>query len=115
MNLRGTILLCLLLAMLIFTACGQSEAPLTDAEPLVSDEPTVAAIAEATAPTQPQEIVEESESTEEVEENEEPTPIPTPEATSENCLACHGDKEQLIETASPEPEETESSESSGVG
>ena len=62
-----------------------------------------------------EELVDEPVESEEATVTEESTVEPVSEATSENCLTCHSDKEQLIDTAAPEPEETESSESSGVG
>ena len=120
MKLKGTILICLLLTMLIFTACGQSESITSGEEPSAVEETTVSAVAEVaetSVPTQEptEEPVDEPVESEEVTAAEEPTVEPVSEATSENCLTCHSDKEQLIDTAAPEPEETESSESSGVG
>ena len=119
MKLRGTILICLLLAMLIFTACGQSESTTPGEEPSAAEEASVVAVAEATETSVPTEEPTEEpvdEPAESVEvATEEPTVEPVSEATSENCLTCHSDKEQLIDTAAPEPEEAESSESSGVG
>ena len=117
MKLRGIILISLLLAMLLFTACGQNEATTTGDEPSAVEEAAeVVAVAEATETSQPiEETAEETAEPEEEPAAEETTPEPAPVMTSENCLNCHGDKEQLIDTAAPEPEETESSESSGVG
>jgi outer membrane biosynthesis protein TonB len=124
MKSRGTIIICLLLAMLIFTACGQSEAATPGEEPSAVAEATVVAVAEATETSVPtEEPTEEPTEVPTEEPTEEPTEVPTEvpteepvaEITSENCLTCHSDKEQLIDTAAPEPEETESSESSGVG
>lgn len=124
MKLRGAVLICLLFALLIFTACGQNEATTTGEEPSAVEEATVVAVAEATETSLPTEEPVEEPTEEptaepaiptEVPATEEPTAEPIPEFTSENCLTCHSDKEQLIDTAAPEPEETESSESSGVG
>ena len=120
MKLRGPILICLLLIMLIFTACGQSESITSGEEPSAVEEATVSAVAEATETSVPteeptEELVDEPVESEEATVTEESTVEPVTEATSENCLTCHSDKEQLIDTAAPEPEETESSESSGVG
>jgi nitrate reductase cytochrome c-type subunit len=117
MKLRGTILISFLLAMLLFTACGQNEATTAGNEPAAVEEATaVAAVVMATETSQPiEETAAPTAEPEEAPATEEPTPAPVLEITSENCLNCHGDKEQLIDTAAPEPEETESSESSGVG
>ena len=48
MNLRGTIFICLLLAMLMVTACGQSETTTSGEEPSAVEEVTAVAVAEAT-------------------------------------------------------------------
>jgi hypothetical protein len=120
MRMKGTILIYLLLAMLIITGCGQSESTTSGEEPSAVEEAMVIAVAEATETSTPteeptEEPVDKPAESEEVIATEEPTAEPVFEATSENCLTCHSDKEQLIDTAAPEPEETESSESSGVG
>ena len=120
MKLRGAVLICFLCALLIFTACGQNETTTAGEEPSALEETTVVAVAEVTKTSQPTEEPTEEPTAEpvdptEVPATEEPTAEPIPESTSENCLTCHSDKEQLIDTAAPEPEEPESAESSGVG
>ena len=116
MSKFGAILIGLLLFMLILTACGQSEAPPAVVEEPASEEEAVVAVAEPTETLQPTEEPTEEPTQEPTEEpTPEPTEEPTPEAVAQNCLSCHGDKDQLINTAALEPEEPESGESSGVG
>ncbi len=127
MKSRSMVIVYLLLAALIFTACGQSEKATPGDEPSAAASVTVIAVAEAAQTSLPLEEPTEEPTVATTEEptiaptevptvvpTEAPTAVPTEEPT-ESCLTCHSDKEQLMSTAAPEPEETESSESSGVG
>jgi PBP1b-binding outer membrane lipoprotein LpoB len=81
------------------------EVPTNTAEPTATETST-AVPTETAAPTE----------TATVAPSPTPVPSPTPEeivASTDACLNCHLDKEQLIETAAPE--EKAPSESSGVG
>lgn len=100
--------------------CGQEEPPMPTEHSLASA-PTAAA--EEAATDTPEPIIPTPTSTQAPPTPTEtlaPTatsqPTPTQEVVAEvsdACLACHSDKNQLIETAAPE--EKAPSESSGVG
>jgi len=122
-KLKVTILIVAILLLLI--GCGASETPV--------EEPTAAPpteVAEVVAPTaveptdeptvEPEPTaIEEVEPTEAAPPTEEPEPEPTDEPVEElvmdNCQTCHNDQEMLTQTADPAVEDSEPSESSGVG
>jgi hypothetical protein len=108
----------LVLVTFILTACGEDEAPApteaaVSAPTAVVEEATTATL----APPEPTATAtEEPAPTETTAPTPTTEPTPTEEAIAEvadQCLACHSDKEQLINTAAPE--EIIPSESSGVG
>jgi outer membrane biosynthesis protein TonB len=124
-KLKVTILTLAVLLLLI--GCSASETPTEEAtvapatEVAAVVEPTVVEPTdEPTAVPEP-EFVEEPtvEPTEEALPTEEPEPEPTEEPVEElvmdNCQTCHNDQEMLTQTADPAVEDSEPSESSGVG
>ena len=118
------LLLLISVVTVLLVACGGAEET-----PDPTEEPVAVASTDTPKPADPT-PTEETTATNTVEPTEvpteEPTTAPTEEPTVEptatveevaviddECLACHADKERLIETAS-EVEDTEG-ESSGVG
>ena len=83
---------------------------------------TIESVAEATAPPPPTATATEAPPTATSAptatlpptETPPPTHTATPEVLASNCLACHADKQMLIDTSAP-LEEPEEGESSGVG
>ena len=119
--IRSKYLALIFVLALALASCGQEEPP-TPTEQSVASAPTAAVVEEAATDTPV--AVEPTATATQVP----PTPTETlaPTATTEPtrteevvvevsdaCLACHSDKDQLIETAAPE--EKVPSESSGVG
>lgn len=108
----------LLIGTALLAACGAEEEP-TPTEQAVASAPTVAveeAAINTPEPVEPTATATEPPPTETVAPTPTSEPTPTEEAVAEaadQCLACHSDKEQLIDTA--KPEEKVPSESSGVG
>ena len=113
MRRRGMLLSCLLLCLVLITACGQGtavegpEAPTAVAE--VTQEPPTATTEPATQTPEPTATTEPTATA-----TAEPTFTPTAEPVASSCESCHADQQMLIDTTAPldEPEE---SESSGVG
>ena len=115
----------ILAVLLLLVGCGSSET--TPEEATVAPATEVAVVVEPTvvAPTDEPTAVPEPEVAEEVveeptaEPTEEPEPEPTEEPVEElvmdNCQTCHNDQEMLTQTADPAVEDSEPSESSGVG
>ena len=91
----------------------------------VGEEPptveSVAVVTTATAPALPTATAEPATATTAPVATLPPTETPppthtaTPEALTSNCLACHADKQMLLDTTAPAVEEPEEGESSGVG
>ena len=109
----------LLVVAVVLTACGQEETP-APTEQAAETAPTVAAEETATYTPVPPEPTATATETPVPTETTAPTPTTEPTPTEEPvaeiadaCLACHSDKDQLIDTAAPE--EKVPSESSGVG
>lgn len=104
----------LMIVSLILAACSE------EATPAPTEQPVAAAQERATNTPLPAEPTATATEPPALTETVAPTATGEPTATAEvvaevtdQCLACHGDKEQLIETAAPEEEAP--SESSGVG
>jgi hypothetical protein len=104
----------LLIVAVFLAACGAEESPAPTEQAAAPE-----VVAEETATSSPEPTATATE-TPTPTETVAPTPTTEPTATAEvvaetsdECLACHSDKEQLIETAAPE--EKVPSESSGVG
>jgi hypothetical protein len=103
----------------LLAACGEDESPMPT-EQAAAEAPTVVAEEEATNTPEPPEPTATATETPAPTETMAPTPTTEPTPTeeviaevSDQCLACHSDKDQLINTA--KPEEQAPSESSGVG
>jgi len=101
----------LIISVVFLAACGQEEAPT----------PTEQVVVETIATDTPEPPPPTATATE-IPPTETPSPTPTSEPTpaeevvaevTDQCLSCHSDKVQLIETA--KPEELVPNESSGVG
>lgn len=106
----------LVIVATVLVACGGEEAPVATQQPLASA-PTVGAQEFATNTPEPTAVATDPPAP---TETSAPTPTAEPTPTeevvaeiSDHCLACHSDKEQLVDTAAPE--EKVPSESSGVG
>jgi hypothetical protein len=114
------IYLCLIVGimLMLLTACGPAKGP----------EPTAIPIEELVSPTEaqaePTEVVEieEAEATEEMEEAQDVEAEEETEETEEvvsaagpdaDCIACHTDKDRLIDTAEPVVEMVSENEGSG--
>jgi len=101
----------LMIVAVVLTACGPDETP-TAAEQMV-----VESIATNTPePPKPTATATEPPPTETPAPTPTSDPTPTEEVVVEvadQCLSCHSDKDQLVDTA--KPEELVPNESSGVG
>lgn len=108
-----------LVAVVALVGCGEQEAPAPTEQ---SSVPASTIVAEAVATDTPELNEPAATATESPTPTETLAPTPTTEPTpteeaiaevSDQCLACHADQDQLIDTA--EPEEEIPNESSGVG
>ena len=113
-----TIIMLLVVAAFL-AACGQEESP-TPTEQAAATAPTAVVEEASTATPEPPEPTATATELPAPTETLAPTattePTPTEEViaeVSDECLACHSDKDQLINTVAPE--EQAPSESSGVG
>ena len=117
---QGKYLVLLFVLTIALVSCGQEEAP-TPTEQSVASAPTVTVEETTTSTSEPAEPTETATQapptpTETLAPKATTEPTPTEEVVAEvsdACLACHSDKDQLIDTAAPE--EKVPSESSGVG
>jgi hypothetical protein len=116
----------ILAVLLLLVGCGSSETPVEEStappptEVAVVVEPTVVEPTdEPTAVPEPEVVEETTVEEPTVEPTAEPEPEPTDEPVEElvmdNCQTCHNDQDMLTQTADPAVEDSEPSESSGVG
>lgn len=117
--------LCLAIGLiLLLAACGPSTGPEptaipiaelvspteTQAEPMVQPEPDAMAEAEDVDEV---EDAEAAETAEESDEMEDPAEAESAAAPVADCVACHTDKDRLIDTAEPVVEMVSENEGSG--
>ena len=124
MKATFVLLICLsfVLALSACTPDGASQEPVATATESIAAAAATASVADATAPPPPTATATDtpptatSATTATLPPTETPPPThtATPEAVASNCLACHADKQMLIDTTAP-LEEPEEGESSGVG